>query len=201
MARGRFIALEGIDGSGTSSQRSALAQRLEQRGHRVLQTCEPSTRSIGALTRARLATAAEPLDRRALALLFAADRLDHIAGEIEPALAEGQVVITDRYLMSSWAYQSLDCSADWVEAINRYAPWPDLTFLIDVPADVAGRRVAQRKGTEEIFETAPLQRRLEAAYRHHAARPELADVHVLDGTASMAAVTDALLQRCIAAGL
>ncbi len=96
MGRGRFIALEGIDGSGTTSQRGALAAALRARGHTVLETYEPSDGSIGQLTRSRLATDARPLDRRALALMFAADRLDHVANEIEPALDAGQVVLTDR---------------------------------------------------------------------------------------------------------
>lgn len=201
MARGCFIALEGIDGSGTTSQRGALAAVLRDRGHVVLETCEPSTRSIGALVRARLATKAEPLDRRALALMFAADRLDHVANEIEPALADGQVVITDRYLMSSWAYQALDCELAWVKEINRFAPWPDLTLLIEVPADIAMQRVSARKGTEEIFETTPLQRRLAEAYAAHAREPELERVRIIDGTPPFETVTASVLAACVEAGL
>src|SRR5690606_35129825 len=76
MSRGRFIALEGIDGSGTTSQAEALAARLRARGHRVSTTHEPSTGSIGRLVRERLGGAASPLDPAAMALLFAADRMD-----------------------------------------------------------------------------------------------------------------------------
>lgn len=201
MTRGFFIALEGIDGSGTTSQRGALAKALRARNHTVLETCEPSTGSIGALTRARLATDAVPLDRRALALMFAADRLDHIATEVEPALAAGTIVLSDRYLMSSWAYQSLDCDPQWVREINRFAPWPDLTFVIDVPAEEAMRRIGQRRGTEEIFETTPQQRRLAEAYRTYAEDASLERVQCLDGTQSMEDVTAALLAACIDAGL
>ncbi|MCA9656562.1 MAG: dTMP kinase [Myxococcales bacterium] len=201
MGRGVFIALEGIDGSGTSSQRTALATALRGRGHEVLETYEPSSGSIGRLARSRLATDAVPLDRRALALLFAADRLDHVATEIEPALATGTVVLSDRYLMSSWVYQALDCDPQWVREINRFAPWPDLTFVLDVGAAEAMRRVAGRAGTEEIYETTPLQERLAAGYAGFARDPSLARVQRIDGSRSMAEVTALLLDACIAAGL
>ena len=204
MGRGRFIALEGIDGSGTTTQRGALAEALRARGHVVLETNEPSSGSIGRLARERLAQGARPLDRGALALLFAADRLDHVASEIEPALAAGQVVITDRYVMSSWVYQALDCEPAWVRAINGRAPWPDLTFVIDVPADEAMRRVMARRGAAgpalEIYETTPLQERLAAGYSA-LAHEGLPHVRRIDGTRSPQEVTAELVAACVAAGL
>lgn len=204
MGRGRFIALEGIDGSGTTTQRGALAEALRARGHVVLETNEPSSGSIGRLARERLAQGARPLDRGALALLFAADRLDHVASEIEPALAAGQVVLTDRYVMSSWVYQALDCDPAWVRAINGRAPWPDLTFVIDVPADEAMRRVMARRGAAgpalEIYETTPLQERLAAGYSA-LADEGLPHVRRIDGTRSPQEVTTELVAACVTAGL
>lgn len=204
MSRGRFIALEGIDGSGTTSQRGALAAVLRDRGHAVLETCEPSSGSIGRLAREHLATRSG-LDRRALALLFAADRLDHVATRVEPALAAGSVVLTDRYLLSSWAYQSLDCDPGWVRSINAQAPWPDLTLWVDVPAREAMRRVAARKGERggalEIFETLPLQQRLADAYAALARDPTLTDVVRIDGDRPMEAVTRELVAACERVGL
>jgi dTMP kinase len=204
MSRGRFIALEGIDGSGTTTQRGALASALRARGHVVRETNEPSTGSIGRLARERLSQEALPIDRGALALLFAADRLDHVATEIEPALAAGQVVLTDRYVMSSWVYQALDCDAAWVRAINGRAPWPDLTFVLDVPADEAMRRVLARRGaagpTLEIYETTPLQRRLAAGYAALAAEG-LPGVVRVEGGSRPDEVTAQLLAACIDAGL
>lgn len=204
MGRGRFIALEGIDGSGTTTQRGALATALRARGHVVLETNEPSSGSIGRLARERLAQDATPIDRGALALLFAADRLDHVRTEIEPALADGQVVLTDRYVMSSWVYQALDCDPAWVRAINQRAPWPDLTFVLDVPADEAMRRVMARRGASgpalEIYETTPLQQRLAAGYSALAVEG-LPGVVRVDGTRSQAEVTATLVAACIDAGL
>ncbi len=103
--------------------------------------------------------------------------------------------------MSSWAYQSLDCALSWVQQINRHAPWPDLTLLLDVPAAVALRRVAERKGTPEIYENLPMQERLAEAYTAFAHDPALEAVHRIDGTLEREAITPLLMEACIALGL
>lgn len=198
-----FIVLEGIDGSGTTSQSQALTRCLEQRGHRVLQTREPSGGVIGRLIRDKLAVSADPIDRAALALLFAADRIDHLTREIEPALARGEVVICDRYVLSSWAYQSLDAPLDWVREINARARWPDLTLYLDVDAAQAMRRVHGRQAagasTPEFFEVPELQHRLASAYRKLAREDD--SIVVVDGRAPFDEVTAALVAVCEQAGL
>src|SRR5690242_1367991 len=119
-----FIVLEGIDGSGTTTQAARLAQTLQARGARVHATREPSTGPVGRLLRQALTgtlVADErpvQLDFCTLALLFAADRMDHVRREIEPALARGEVVISDRYDLSSLIYQS-ETSPD----AEQYLPW------------------------------------------------------------------------------
>ncbi|MCR9164810.1 MAG: dTMP kinase [Nannocystaceae bacterium] len=202
MARGTFIALEGLDGSGTSTQAEMLFEALTGRGHTVVTTHEPSRGSIGQRARAMLGGGDGQVDPHLLALLFAADRLDHIAREVEPALARGEIVVCDRYVMSSWAYQSLDCDAQWVETINARAPWPDATFLLRVGAEEATRRVHARtpESQREIFETEAIQRRVEASYEAALARG-LPGVVAIDGTRSIADVSEALLQACDALGL
>jgi dTMP kinase len=130
-----------------------------------------------------------PTDRRALALLFAADRLDHVAREIEPQLKAGADVVTDRYVLSSYVYQSLDAPLDWVEHINEHARAPDATVLVTLPAEIALKRLAQRKG-RDIFEDEESQLRVHARYR------ELANaVHamVVDGNAAPDTVTERIL--------
>ena len=162
---GRFIVLEGLDGSGTTSQAAALATSLRQRGASVLETREPSDGAIGRQVRELLrADRSSPADPHTVALLFAADRLAHVRDEIGPALARGEIVVCDRYVISSWVYQSLDCDAAWVRAINARAPWPDLTILLDVPVDVALARVRARAGVREIYDADATQRRVAAAY-------------------------------------
>jgi dTMP kinase len=205
LPRGRFIAIEGIDGSGTTSQTRAMAAWLGQRGHRVVETREPSRGAIGTLIRQRLSVAAAPLDPAALALLFAADRLDHIAIEVEPALAAGAVVLSDRYFLSSLAYQALDCDPAWVRQINARAPRPDLTLLITLPVEVAfarvQRRMAQEGAIEERFDALELQRRIAGHYQRFSGDPALGPVCVVDGDQPPAAVTEALTGALIALGL
>src|SRR6266852_3931005 len=96
--------------------------------------------------------------------MFAADRLDHLEAEILPALRRAEVVICDRYLLSSLAYQGATCPIEWVEQINASAITPDLTIFLDVKLETAARRRAGRGGREEIFESADRQRRVSRQY-------------------------------------
>lgn len=202
---GRFIAIEGIDGSGTTLQTRALADWLVERGHRVIETREPSRGAIGTLVRERLSVLAAPLDPAALALLFAADRLDHVAREVAPATGAGAVVLSDRYLLSSLAYQSLDCDAAWVREINARAPQPDLTLVLEIPAEVAFARV-QRRAAEggaapERFDALALQQRIAANYRRFREDPGLGPVRVIDGDQPPVRVTAALCEALRELGL
>src|SRR6267154_1057805 len=147
-SRAIFVALEGIDGSGTTTQLARLVAHLEARGRHAHATREPSTGPIGRLLRELLLGRhalpdGAPADGHAMALLFAADRRDHLRREIEPRLAAGIDVVTDRYLMSSLAYQAEEADRDWVGSLARAVRPADLTILLDVPVDVAaGRRRA-----------------------------------------------------------
>lgn len=168
---GRFIVLEGIDGSGTTTQAQRLVATLVRAGHDARFTCEPSGGPHGRQIRQLLDPSSDPTSRAwdALALLFAADRLDHVAREIRPALANGAVMICDRYDLSSLAYQSATAPAGvdpvpWIRAINQRAPRPDLTLVLDVDPDVAEARRARRAQPAEIFEHRELQRRLAQLY-------------------------------------
>lgn len=169
MSRGRFIVLEGIDGAGTTTQLERLATALEARGTSVHRTCEPSSGPVGSLIRQYLRhEAARPAGWDSMALLFAADRLDHLAGEVEPMLARGQWVLSDRYDLSSLAYQSATSpdplALAWIRQLNARAPRPDLTLVIDVPAEVAEARRGARGGSEELYERRELQKRLADLY-------------------------------------
>jgi dTMP kinase len=168
--RGRFIVLEGIDGAGTTTQAKLLRRWLERQGRRVHQTAEPSTGPLGntlrqAMRRRLVGADGEALDPRAFAALFVADRADHLTGEIEPALARGEDVICDRYVLSSLAYQGLDADLDWVTALNAPMRAPDLTLFVDVDAEVAAQRRAGRGGVTEIYEVDDFLRRVVQAYR------------------------------------
>src|SRR5580658_10203857 len=149
--RGRFVVLEGIDGAGTTTQVARMADRLRALRVPVRATREPSDGPVGTMIRHILTGRLVIPGGRApgwetMALLFAADRMDHVESDIEPFMADGGVVISDRYVASSLAYQSISSGADaesampWIRAINRYARRPDLTIVLDVSAAMAGRR-------------------------------------------------------------
>jgi dTMP kinase len=125
-----FIVIEGADGTGKSTLAAALAQHF-----RATLTAEPSRAMIGQWVRANL----DALPTVALPFLFAADRAQHVAEVIAPALARGDTVICDRYIPSSVAYQGLDAIA-----LNTSFPVPDLTILLTVSPDVARERIAAR---------------------------------------------------------
>ena len=147
---GRFIVLEGLDGSGTTTQLARLVEAVDG-----LATCEPSDGPIGRLIRQALAREA-PLSERVLPYLFAADRRDHLEREIEPAVAAGRVIVSDRYIGSSLAYQTLACPLELVWGLNAAFRAPGLTLYLHLPVDVCAARVedrASRGGTRDIFET------------------------------------------------
>lgn len=156
--RGRFFALEGIDGSGKSTQLELLARRLEQAGFPCLTTCEPTAGPIGSLLR-QVLTGQIPCDSRVVAPLFTADRLDHLLnGEngLCRAVERGLTVLSDRYYFSSYAYQSVDLPLEWVIEVNRPCAQllrPTATVFIDVSPELALARIAQNRERTELFET------------------------------------------------
>jgi dTMP kinase len=133
-------------------------------------------------------------DAGALALLFAADRLDHVASEIAPLLAEGVDVVSDRYTLSSLAYQSVTCDAEWVEAVNSRARAPDVTLFLEVSPRTALSRRFSESSRRELFEVPAFQRKVARSYERGIAtlRALGQRVDVVDGEQDIAVVTDAL---------
>jgi dTMP kinase len=174
--RGAFIALEGCDGAGTTTQRDRLFRRFlrsEWEG-RVRSTAQPSTGPIGRLVREVLANRVE-VDPEALQRLFVADRVDHIAREIEPALAAGEHVVCDRSELSTAIYYAAGLPVE-DDAMVRAFSWhdgiqaPSLTVVLVVPAEVAAARRAARGGAPELFERAEFQARVAGIYKAEAMR-------------------------------
>jgi len=196
--RGKFIVLEGIDGAGTTTQAGLLHDWVRGQGIPAVTTREPSDGPIGALIRnalkgrIRLPGSAGPLPAEAIALLFAADRIDHLHAEIEPALEKGAWVISDRYLDSSVAYQGTLIDNAWVQEINRYAVTPDLTFFLKVDVDVALARISGTRVSKDLFETRDLLTRIAAGYdRLYATHPGRADI--LDSSLPLGEVHDKMV--------
>lgn len=161
---GTFIVFDGPDGSGTTRQSGLLADRLRSRGMNVLLTAEPSSSPIGKEIRQMLHRETMP-SPDAIQLLFCADRANHVSTVIEPALAKGQIVISDRYSLSTIVYgaaQGVDRT--WLEDVNAKFPKPDLTFIALPPFDVCMERI-NRRPTQDRFEMENFQRRVYEQYR------------------------------------
>ncbi len=126
----KFIVLEGLDGSGTTTQIKMLSDKFKNSGIKLLVTAEPTDNRIGRIIRETLHHKYK-IKPDTLALLFAADRNEHLFGKkgIIDYLDEGYYVISDRYFFSSIAYQSLNCDLDWVIALNNF-PLPEYLFLL-----------------------------------------------------------------------
>lgn len=179
--RGHFIVFEGTDGSGLSTQAELLRNWFRSRQLRVDLTKEPSAGPVGALIRLALnhrlvgceehasgsgALSRPNLPEDVMALMFAADRLDHYYGEIQPRLEEGTHVICDRYILSSLAYQSLDnkLSTRWLQQINSHAGQPDITIFLDVPVAVSRQRIEQQRWHDDRYEAAETLKAVRANY-------------------------------------
>ena len=144
-ARGMFITFEGGDGSGKSTQIQSVRDWFESRGHEVIVTREPGGTELGTEIRRLVQNGPEDVDARTEALLYAADRAYHVATVIAPALERGAVVLGDRYIDSSLAYQGAARSlgVDEIASLSAWATrglYPSLTFLLDLPPEVGARR-------------------------------------------------------------
>jgi dTMP kinase len=193
-----FVVLEGIDGSGTTTQLDRLVSHLGDLGRRALGTREPSVGPVGRLLREILLgqhrpADGKPVDGLAMALLFAADRRDHLQREIEPALAAGSDVVSDRYLLSSLAYQAEEAERDWVAGLARGIRRPDLTLLLDVPVPVAAARRKAAQRSVERYDDDAYQERVAGNYRRLAAADH--DVVVLDGSRGVGEVSQAIARE------
>jgi dTMP kinase len=158
---GVFIVIEGLDGSGKTTQAKLLAAKLKK-SHGAIYTAEPSHGKIGKFIRNRILYSETRPPTVVEALLFAADRIEHIQNEVLPALNAGQLVVSDRYLYSSLAYQgSAGLSLDWIEIINQHAMKPDLAMFIDVDPETVLKRLKRKKSVMENLET---QRKVREVY-------------------------------------
>ncbi len=154
---GLFITFEGGDGTGKSTQVRLLTEWLAEQGRAVVSTREPGGTEVGTALRDIVLHHRGEVDPRAEALLYAADRAQHIGTLVRPALERGDVVVQDRYIDSSVAYQGAGRVLDAAE-IKRISLWatgdlvPDLTVLLDLPGDVARARLAKEQKTFDRLE-------------------------------------------------
>jgi len=189
--KGVFIVIEGLDGSGKTTQATFLAKRLCE-SHNVMLTAEPSRGKIGTFIRESCLYEEKRRPTEAEALLFAADRIEHVQNEIKPALDEGKLVICDRYVYSSLAYQgSAGLSLDWIKTINARALQPDFSIFIDVSPEQVLERLQRKKSVMETLET---QQKVREVYLKFVKKGELVRI---DGDGTKDAVADALYAKVL----
>ena len=179
--KGKLIVFEGIDGCGKSTHAEKLAKWLKKEGHDVLHTKEPSKGPIGILLRQYLKMDAPP---RVDALLFTADRAEHLKNEINPALEEGKIVLCERYIYSTIAYQAAQgLEWEWLVDLNSFATKPDLTILLDLRPDIAVKRTT----TEEKFEELNVLKKVRQNYNKLASEYGFS---IIDGSRGRTIVQD-----------
>ncbi len=158
MKKNLFIALEGIDGSGKSTQAKLLSDNLTEAGYKVYATCEPTDSPIGAIIR-NIFNHSMEADHRTIAALFVADRLHHLLNKtngILKKLEEGYTVITDRYYFSSYAYHGTHMPMNWVieaNALSANLLRPDLNIYIDISPEMSMQRLSAGRSSMELYET------------------------------------------------
>ncbi len=163
--KGKFIVLEGLDGSGKGTQVSRLAEALRQQGRKVCQTAEPTISVTGGLLRDALGGFVKR-DAYELSALFLLDRIFHNVNEhngIQQYLEKGYDVVCDRYYYSSFAYQGIDADLQWVMDMNlscREILKPDVCIFLDVSPDVGEQRLAESRTEREIYENSQTQKKV-----------------------------------------
>jgi len=194
MKKGAFIAFEGLDGSGKTTQFNAISGRLAQLKIKIKEEKEPSERNlIGLMIRGLVKGAwGPPLSPVSLAKLFSIDRYEHVANDIKPYVDSGGHVLMDRFILSSFAYQGLTCSFDEIYYYNRDAIellMPDLTVFIDTSPEICMNRINENRVGKELFDekgVAVREKFLEAISK----LKDTANVLVIDGNQPQEAVTN-----------
>jgi len=160
----KLVVVEGIDGAGTTTLTRNLKAALEMHGIPCATGCEPTPGEIGQIIRKAL-SGKKPVEPETLALLFSADRREHLysSNGIRRDLNSGNIYITDRYFFSSLAYQSLNADWDWVYQLNNTYPLPGYLIYLGLPVEEAQRRISFR-GETDIFDRSDLQQRVSGAY-------------------------------------
>jgi len=185
--KGFFICVEGLDGCGKTTQARLLVKRLKK-SYGAVYTVEPSRGKIGTFIKKYCLHGKKRLSSVVEALLFAADRFEHVENEIHPTLNKGILVVSDRYVYSSLAYQgAAGLDSEWIEKVNEHALRPDLAIYIDVDPEIVVKRLKRKKSVMEKLET---QRKVREVYMKFVENGQLVKV---DGNKSRKEVADEIL--------
>ena len=192
---GFFVAIEGLDGCGSSTQVKRMTRVLREEKIKVFPTKEPTNGPVGKLIKNVLNGKYCLLPLASLQLLFAADRGCHLASSIIPHLKKGELVITDRYAWSSVAYGSIDLNTAWLFDLNKNYLLPDLTIFIEVSPEVCLERLAKEKKSLELFEEAEKLELAWATYHSLVSKYWWTYMLVVDGEQKRHQVMEAILTQ------
>lgn len=188
-----FIVLEGLDGSGTTTQLNSLSKKLEQEGIKVLKTFEPTDNKIGKLIR-KVLQKEYIMEPKTISRLFVADRNEHLYGTngILDNLDQNRFVVCDRYLFSSLAYQSAQCGFNFVKDLNSSFPIPEHLIFIKVPVKVCQERITKRGEDKELFEAMEFQIKVNDFYLKAIDLYKNTEmkIHIIDGLKSPEEITN-----------
>lgn len=159
-----FLVVEGLDGSGKSTQSELITEKLRTKGREVVTTSEPTGYSSVAQEIADALKKKIKVDPLKLQELFAKDRKEHMERTILPALEGGKIIISDRYAFSSFAYGAIECDIEQLIEINKHYPMPDLAFFIDVDIDECLERIGKRGKPQELFEEKKKMKKIRDTY-------------------------------------
>jgi dTMP kinase len=183
--KGLFICVEGLDGCGKTTQTKLLVGKLREMGCDAAYTAEPSRGKIGKFIKKHCLHGEMRTSPIVEALLFAADRFEHVESEVIPALNAGKIIVSDRYVYSSLAYQgAAGLDLGWIEMINDHAIRPDMAIFVDVEPETVIKRLKPIKSVMENLET---QRKVREVYVKFVEKGELVRI---DGNRSEKGVAD-----------
>ncbi len=178
MLEGKLIAMEGLDGSGLSTQARMLHEYIKSKNIDVVLTKEQTEGLIGGLIKSSLRKE-WMIDPLALQMLFAADRSHHLKVEIEPAIKMGKIVICDRYIFSSLAFGGLNADIEFLKLINSRFRKPDLTFIIDTEPETCLERIKHSRHGRELFED--LESSITVRKNYLSLKNYCKNIHIIDG--------------------
>jgi len=160
--KGIFICIEGLDGSGKTTHAHRLVRNLQKKELEAIYTTEPSRGELGKFIRSSVLEGEKRVPRVLETVLFAVDRVEHLEKMVKPALQQGKIVVSDRYIYSSLAYQgSAGLDVNWIKEINSFVLPADIAIYIDVPPEVVVKRIKRKKSVMEKLET---QRKVQEVY-------------------------------------
>jgi len=190
MQKGKFIVIEGSDGSGQTTQATLLSDSLTKAGHKVLLTKEPADELDGGLIR-KILQGKYKVSAETLQLYFTANRGYHLDAQIKPAIEIGKWVVCDRYFFSTFAFGMLEISAkggsasggdyNWLWQINSKFLAPDLTFFLDVPANICIDRIQRRGSNRELFEQEQKLDQVIKNYKQVFSKNQFPNIFIING--------------------